>query len=107
VKPKSPVLVDVSRYLGAGLTWALATLLFLVAGAWVGERLGGRSVGALIGAFVGASAGFAWMVRQLTPRGESGQRATGNDAGGGPGSGSKQGPEASGRGSGGSEGGGT
>ena len=84
VKPDRPVTADVSRYLGAGLTWALATLLFLVVGAWLGERLGSRSVGALIGAFVGAAAGFAWMVRQLTPPGQAGaaeRRGRGGQAG--------------------------
>lgn len=54
------------RYLSAGLTWALATLVFLAAGAWLGERLGSRAVGALVGAFVGGGAGFYWLIRQLT-----------------------------------------
>jgi len=58
--------VEVSRYLAAGLTWAVATLVFLAAGAWVGERLGSRPVGALVGAFAGGGAGFYWLVRQLT-----------------------------------------
>jgi len=98
VKPKTPVTADVGRYLGAGLTWALATLLFLAAGAWLGERLGSRSVGALIGAFVGASAGFVWMVRQLTAGGGSGPGSSGSRASGGTESGRASG---SGRGQGG------
>lgn len=57
---------DVARYMGAGLTWALATLLFLWLGSVVGAWLGSRSVGALIGAFVGAAAGFYSLVRQLS-----------------------------------------
>jgi hypothetical protein len=65
--------VEVSRYLGAGLTWAAATLLFLAVGAWLGERAGSRALGALVGAFVGGGAGFYWMVRQLTEAGKSGR----------------------------------
>jgi hypothetical protein len=67
-----PPAVEVSRYLSAGLTWALATLLFLFAGAWLGERLGSRPLGAVVGAFVGGGAGFYWLVRQLT----AGQQAS-------------------------------
>ena len=57
--------IEISRYLSAGLTWALSTLLFMLAGAWVGERLGSRPIGAVAGAFVGGAAGFYWLVRQL------------------------------------------
>ena len=63
---KRPAGYEATRYLGAGLTWALATLVFLAAGAWLGERMGSRAVGALIGAFVGGAAGFYWLVRQLS-----------------------------------------
>ena len=66
-KPESPVGVEVARYMGAGLTWALSTLVFLLLGAWLGTKLGSRPVGAVIGAFVGAAAGFYWLIRQLTP----------------------------------------
>lgn len=58
--------IEISRFLGAGLTWALSTLLFMLAGAWVGERLGNRPIGAVVGAFLGAAAGFYWLVRQLS-----------------------------------------
>jgi hypothetical protein len=68
--------VEVGRYLGAGLTWALATLLFLALGAWVGTRLGSRSVGALLGAFLGGGLGFVWLVRQLSG---GGRRDRGED----------------------------
>lgn len=66
-KPELPVGVEVARYMGAGLTWALSTLAFLLLGAWVGTKLGSRPVGAVIGAFIGAGAGFYWLIRQLTP----------------------------------------
>jgi uncharacterized membrane protein YgcG len=84
-KPPPPAGVEASRYLGAGLTWALSTLLFMLAGAWLGERLGSRSVGAVAGAFLGAAAGFYWLVRQLTAKqgsGGSGGRGSGGDGGG-------------------------
>jgi len=61
-----PVAVQVGRYMGAGLTWAASTLLFMLLGAWLGERLGSRQLGAVIGAFVGGGAGFYWLVRTLT-----------------------------------------
>jgi F0F1-type ATP synthase assembly protein I len=64
-RPSLPA--ELGRYLGAGLTWTLSTLLFL----WVGWRvdawLGTRPVATLVGAFVGAGAGLYWMVRQLQP----------------------------------------
>jgi len=62
---KPPPQVEISRYLGYGLTWALSTLLFL----WLGTRadawLGTRPVFTLAGAFVGAAAGFYYMYRHL------------------------------------------
>jgi positive regulator of sigma E activity len=66
VERKPDTGIEISRFLGAGLTWALSTLLFMLAGAWVGQRLGNRPIGAVAGAFVGAAAGFYWLVRQLS-----------------------------------------
>jgi hypothetical protein len=71
--------VPVGRYMGVGLTLAASTLVFTLAGEWIGERLGSRSLGVLIGAFVGAAAGFYWMIRTLS--GGDGGRAGSSDGG--------------------------
>jgi F0F1-type ATP synthase assembly protein I len=63
-EPKSKP-VDVSRYLSAGLVWALSTLMFLFGGSWVDGKLGSEPWFTLAGALVGASAGFWWMIRDL------------------------------------------
>lgn len=76
-KPRTPVGVEVARYMSAGMTWALSTLVFLLLGAWLGTKLGSRPLGALVGAFVGAGAGFYWLIRQLTGR-DNGGRADGD-----------------------------
>jgi hypothetical protein len=57
--------VDVSRYMSAGLVWALSTLMFLFGGSWVDGKLGTGPWLTLVGAFVGASTGFWWMIREL------------------------------------------
>lgn len=54
------------RYLGAGLTWAVVTLVFAFAGLWLDGRWGTRPVMTLVMAFAGAAAGFWSMLRQLT-----------------------------------------
>jgi len=46
------------QYLGYGLTWALAVLLFLGVGAWIDGKLGTSPWLLILGAFVGAGAGF-------------------------------------------------
>ena len=46
------------QYMGLGLTWALAVLLFLGIGAWLDSRLGTGPLLLIVGAFVGAGAGF-------------------------------------------------
>jgi F0F1-type ATP synthase assembly protein I len=44
--------------MGLGLTWALAVVLFLGAGAWLDAKLGTAPVLMVVGAFVGAGSGF-------------------------------------------------
>lgn len=56
---------EMGRYLGAGMTWALSTLVFLWLGVKVDGWLGTRPVATLAGAFVGAGAGLYWMIRHL------------------------------------------
>jgi F0F1-type ATP synthase assembly protein I len=46
------------QYMGYGLQWALATLLFLFLGWWADGWLGTKPLLTIIGAFVGAGAGF-------------------------------------------------
>ena len=46
------------QFMGFGLTWALAVLLFLGVGAWLDSKLGTGPFLLIIGAFVGAGAGF-------------------------------------------------
>lgn len=69
-----PPNVEISRYLGYGLTWALSTLLFLFLGTKVDAWLGSKPAFTLIGAFVGAGAGFYYMYRQLIPGKGKGKR---------------------------------
>jgi F0F1-type ATP synthase assembly protein I len=44
--------------MGLGLSFALAVLLFLGAGAWVDSKLGTAPLLLILGAFIGAGAGF-------------------------------------------------
>lgn len=46
------------QYIGHGLTWALAVLLFLGIGWWLDSKLGTTPILLVIGAFVGGGAGF-------------------------------------------------
>lgn len=46
------------QFMGHGLTWALAVLLFLGVGAWLDSKLGTTPFLLIIGAFVGGGAGF-------------------------------------------------
>lgn len=62
---KPPPQVEISRYLGYGLTWALSTLFFLYLGTRADQWLGTRPALTLVGAFVGAAAGFYYMYRHL------------------------------------------
>jgi F0F1-type ATP synthase assembly protein I len=63
---KAPQNVEIARYLGLGLTWALSTALFLYLGSLVDGWLGSTPVFTLIGAFVGAAAGFYHLYREAT-----------------------------------------
>lgn len=46
------------QFMGYGLTWALAVLLFLGVGAWLDSKIGTAPILMIVGAFVGAAAGF-------------------------------------------------
>jgi F0F1-type ATP synthase assembly protein I len=62
---KPPQTVEVGRYLGLGLTWALSTALFLYLGSLVDRWLDTDPAFTVIGAFVGAAAGFYHLYHQL------------------------------------------
>ncbi|HEX6133218.1 MAG TPA: AtpZ/AtpI family protein [Longimicrobiales bacterium] len=68
-----------SKYLGVGLTWALATALFTFLGNLVDGRLGSEPWLTLVGAIVGASAGFWYMYYHLViePRNRPSKREDG------------------------------
>ncbi len=46
------------QFMGHGLTWALAVLLFMGIGYWVDGKFGTAPVLMVVGAFVGGGAGF-------------------------------------------------
>jgi hypothetical protein len=69
---RPPANVEVSRYLGYGLTWALSTLLFLYLGTLGDKWLGTKPLLTMIGAFVGAAAGFYYMYVHLVQRPKDG-----------------------------------
>lgn len=46
------------QFMGHGLTWALAVLLFMGLGAWLDSKLGTSPFLLILGAFVGGAAGF-------------------------------------------------
>ncbi len=58
-------LVELARFSGHGLTIAVATGLFLMAGWWVDGRLGTTPLLTIVGALVGAGAGFYSMLQHL------------------------------------------
>ena len=46
------------RFMGLGLGWAFAVLLFLGGGAWLDSKLSTAPLLMIVGAFVGGAAGF-------------------------------------------------
>jgi F0F1-type ATP synthase assembly protein I len=64
------------QYMGFGLTWALAVLLFLGVGAWLDSKLGTGPFLLIAGAFVGAGAGFYSLYYHIViePRQRAGDR---------------------------------
>jgi F0F1-type ATP synthase assembly protein I len=68
-----------SRYMGIGLTMALATGLFMYAGVRADRWLGTDPWMTLIGAFVGASAGFYYMYHHLVIAPRNRSRSEGRD----------------------------
>ena len=46
------------QFMGHGLTWALAVLMFMGLGWWVDTKLGTGPILMILGAFLGGGAGF-------------------------------------------------
>ena len=63
--PPEPPLVQLAHYSGHGLTIALSTGLFLLAGWWLDGKLGTRPFFAIAGALLGAAAGFYSLLQHL------------------------------------------
>jgi F0F1-type ATP synthase assembly protein I len=53
------------HFTGYGLTWALSTLLFLLAGWWLDGKVGTMPLFLILGAFVGGGAGFYSLYRHI------------------------------------------
>ncbi|HUH11551.1 MAG TPA: AtpZ/AtpI family protein [Longimicrobiales bacterium] len=67
---------NAGRYLGHGLTWVGATLLFLLAGQQLDRWVGTEPLFTLLGAFVGAAAGFWSMYYHLVVEPAKNERET-------------------------------
>lgn len=63
--PPEPPLVQLAHYSGHGLTIALSTGLFLLAGWWLDGKVGTRPFFAIAGALLGAAAGFYSLLQHL------------------------------------------
>jgi hypothetical protein len=75
-----PPLVTLARFSGHGLTLAVSTGLFLLAGWWADGKLGTTPLLTIVGAMVGAAAGFYSMLQHLVLGPAKGE-ADGNDSG--------------------------
>jgi ATP synthase protein I len=58
-------LVHLAQHSGHGLTIAVSTGLFLLAGWWLDGRVGTRPLFTIVGALIGAAAGFYSMLQHL------------------------------------------
>lgn len=58
--------LNVSNFAGAGLTFAVAIILFLLLGRWADRTFGTSPVFLLAGVFIGGGAAFYNMYRRVT-----------------------------------------
>ena len=56
----------VSNFAGAGIQFALAIVLFLLAGQWADRKLGTSPAFLLVGVFIGGGAAFYSLYRRVT-----------------------------------------
>jgi F0F1-type ATP synthase assembly protein I len=64
--PKSGDELNVSNFAGAGIQFALAIVLFLLAGQWADRKLGTSPAFLLVGVFIGGGAAFYSLYRRVT-----------------------------------------
>lgn len=64
--PKSSDELNISTFAGAGIQFAIAIVLFLLAGQWVDRKLGTSPAFLLIGVFIGGGAAFYGLYRRVT-----------------------------------------
>lgn len=65
------ILLQLGRYTGLGLAWALSVLFFLLIGYWLDQRLGTLPLFTIAGAFIGAAGGFISLIRGVTAAGRA------------------------------------
>ncbi len=53
------------QFMGHGMTWALAVLLFMGIGWWIDSKVGTGPILTILGAFVGGAAGFYSMYHHI------------------------------------------
>ena len=58
--------LNVSNFAGAGIQFALAIVLFLLAGQWADRKLGTSPAFLLVGVFIGGGAAFYSLYRRVT-----------------------------------------
>jgi len=58
--------LPISSFVGVGLQFAIAIVLFLYLGKWVDSRLGTSPAFLIIGVFVGAGSGFYNLYRKIS-----------------------------------------
>jgi len=58
--------LSISSFVGVGLQFAIAIVLFLYLGKWVDSRLGTSPAFLIIGVFVGAGSGFYNLYRKIS-----------------------------------------
>lgn len=58
--------LSISSFVGVGLQFAVAIVLFLYLGKWVDSRLGTGPAFLIVGVFVGAASGFYNLYRKIS-----------------------------------------
>lgn len=63
-----------ATYAGVGIQFAIALVLFALAGNWLDQRLGSSPIFLILGVFLGAAAAFYSMYRKLMAAHKDGDR---------------------------------
>lgn len=64
--PKSGAELNIGNFAGAGLQFAIAIVVFILAGQWVDRKLGTSPAFLLAGVFIGGGAAFYSLYRRVT-----------------------------------------